>query len=51
MIRKLQAGMMPPPGVDRPDPETYSTLIAALEAKADASPWRVPIPAAGRSRA
>ena len=37
MIRKLQAGMMPPPGVERPDSETYSTLIATLEAKADAA--------------
>ena len=37
MIRKLQAGMMPPPGVERPDSETYSTLIATLETKADAA--------------
>jgi mono/diheme cytochrome c family protein len=36
MIRKLQAGMMPPPGNDRPNPSEYASLIAALEAKADA---------------
>jgi mono/diheme cytochrome c family protein len=35
MIRKLQAGMMPPPGNDRPNPAEYASLIAALEAKAD----------------
>ncbi len=44
MIRKLQAGMMPPPGVDRPDAETYATLIAALEAKADAAAAARPNP-------
>ena len=37
MIRKLQAGMMPPPGVERPDPVTYNGLITTLEAKADAA--------------
>ena len=37
MVRKLQAGMMPPPGVDRPNPELYATLISSLEAKADAA--------------
>jgi hypothetical protein len=35
MIRKLQAGMMPPPGEERPDAATYQALIATLEAKAD----------------
>jgi hypothetical protein len=44
MIRKLQAGMMPPPGVDRPDPETYSGLIASLETKADAAALARPNP-------
>jgi len=32
MIRKLQAGMMPPPGVDRPEPAVYASLITTLEA-------------------
>ena len=36
--------MMPPPGVERPDPETYSTLIATLEAKADAAALAKPNP-------
>jgi len=44
MIRKLQAGLMPPPGVDRPDSETYATLIASLEAKADAAAAARPNP-------
>ncbi len=44
MIRKLQAGMMPPPGVERPDSETYSTLIATLETKADAAALAKPNP-------
>src|SRR5262249_20101226 len=28
MIRKLQAGMMPPPGYKRPDPATYQSFIS-----------------------
>jgi hypothetical protein len=44
MIRKLQAGMMPPPGEDRPDPATYAAFIAALEAKADAAALAHPNP-------
>ena len=31
MIRKLQAGMMPPPGARRPDAAGYAALINALE--------------------
>ena len=31
MIRKLQAGMMPPPGMPRPDPAVYQGFIRALE--------------------
>jgi hypothetical protein len=46
MIRKLQAGMMPPPGSRRPDPATYAALIAALEAKADAAAAARPNPGA-----
>ncbi len=37
MIRKLQAGMMPPPGEERPDAVTHAGFISALEAKADAA--------------
>ena len=36
MIRKLEAGMMPPPGVARPDPSTYAALVATLESTVDA---------------
>lgn len=35
MIRKLQAGMMPPPGATRPQPEEYAALIKALETTID----------------
>ena len=44
MIRKLQAGMMPPPGQERPDPKTYATLISTLEARADAAAIARPNP-------
>ncbi|HEX6163899.1 MAG TPA: DUF1592 domain-containing protein [Vicinamibacterales bacterium] len=36
MIRKLQASMMPPPGMPRPDPATYQTFIRSLENAVDA---------------
>jgi hypothetical protein len=36
MIRKLQASMMPPPGMPRPDPAVYQTFIRALETTVDA---------------
>ncbi len=55
MIRKLQAGMMPPPGVERPDPVLYASLISTLEAKADAAalarpnPGRRPFPRLNRA--
>jgi hypothetical protein len=35
VIRKLQAGFMPPPGAPRPDPATYTALIGALETDVD----------------
>ena len=35
MIRKLQAGMMPPPGSRKPDAESLSGLITALESTLD----------------
>ncbi|MFA5911817.1 MAG: DUF1592 domain-containing protein [Vicinamibacterales bacterium] len=36
MIRKMQASMMPPPGMPRPDPATYQKLITTLETTVDA---------------
>ena len=36
MIRKLQASMMPPPGMPRPDPAAYQGLIHGLESTVDA---------------
>jgi len=36
VIRKLQAGFMPPPLAARPDPATYAALIATLESGVDA---------------
>jgi mono/diheme cytochrome c family protein len=44
MVRKLQAGMMPPPGNERPDPPTYAALISTLESKADAAAAARPNP-------
>src|SRR3954471_752760 len=37
VIRKLQAGFMPPPLAPRPDAATYAALIGALEADVDAA--------------
>src|SRR5262245_44195745 len=37
MIRKLRAGMMPPPGARRPDAATISALVDALETTLDAA--------------
>lgn len=37
VIRKIRAGMMPPPGVDRPDPATLDGFASALESKVDAA--------------
>jgi mono/diheme cytochrome c family protein len=36
MIRKMQASMMPPPGMPRPDPATYQQFIRTLETSVDA---------------
>ena len=36
MIRKLQASMMPPPGMPRPEPAVYQGFIRALETNVDA---------------
>jgi hypothetical protein len=46
MIRKLQAGMMPPPGADRPDPGAYQALIDELEGRADRAALTRPNPGA-----
>src|SRR5207245_4778185 len=35
MIRKLQAGYMPPPTAPRPDPAAHAALVAALETAVD----------------
>jgi len=35
MIRKLRAGMMPPPGTDRPGGDSLTALAVALEARLD----------------
>jgi mono/diheme cytochrome c family protein len=35
MIRKMQASMMPPPGMPRPDPATYQKFITSLETTVD----------------
>ena len=35
MIRKLRAGMMPPPGAPRPSPDTLLTLVETLESRID----------------
>jgi hypothetical protein len=37
VIRKLRAGMMPPTGMDRPDPETRQALIEWMEKELDRS--------------
>ncbi len=44
MIRKLQAGMMPPPPAKRPDAATYRALITALETTVDAANALAPNP-------
>jgi cytochrome c551/c552 len=44
MIRKLRAGMMPPPGVKRPDAATLTALAVALETPIDAAAAARPNP-------
>jgi len=36
MIRKMQASMMPPPGMPRPEPAVYQKFITSLETTVDA---------------
>jgi hypothetical protein len=44
MIRKLRAGMMPPPGARRPDPATIASFVDALETKIDTAAAASPNP-------
>jgi hypothetical protein len=44
MIRKLRAGMMPPPGARRPDPGALAALANALETRIDAAAAQHPNP-------
>jgi len=44
MIRKLRAGMMPPPGARRPDADTQLALVTKLETAVDAAAVRSPNP-------
>ena len=44
IIRKLRTGMMPPPAAQRPDPQTYATLLVALETTVDAAAAANPNP-------
>ena len=44
MIRKLRAGMMPPKGVRRPEPEVLATMAAELETTMDEIAARDPNP-------
>jgi uncharacterized protein DUF1592/uncharacterized protein DUF1588/uncharacterized protein DUF1587/uncharacterized protein DUF1585/uncharacterized protein DUF1595 len=38
VVRKIRAGMMPPPGMRRPDPSTYEAMTAWLENELDRHP-------------
>ena len=44
MIRKLRAGMMPPPGARRPDAATLTALAASLENRVDQAALAAPNP-------
>ena len=44
MIRKLRAGMMPPPGVPRPPQDEVTNFVTGLEDKLDAAAARNPNP-------
>ena len=44
MVVKLRAGMMPPPGVSRPEGDTLDVLVAALERRLDQAAERRPNP-------
>jgi mono/diheme cytochrome c family protein len=44
MIRKLRAGMMPPPGAKRPEPQTLAALVEGLETRIDRAAVLKPTP-------
>ena len=44
MVRKLRAGMMPPPGARRPEPAALTALAAALETRLDRAAVAAPNP-------
>ncbi|MGE4066917.1 MAG: DUF1592 domain-containing protein [Vicinamibacterales bacterium] len=44
VIRKLRAGMMPPVGAKRPEPEAIASLVASLEHTVDTHAARTPNP-------
>jgi hypothetical protein len=44
MVRKLRAGMMPPPGTDPPDAVSLAGLVSALETRLDAAAAAKPNP-------
>jgi hypothetical protein len=44
VIRKLQAGLMPPPGSPRPDASTYAALVTRIETTVDAAAAAKPNP-------
>jgi mono/diheme cytochrome c family protein len=44
IIRKLRAGMMPPPGVKRPDAGTLTAFVTALETRIDRAAAEQPDP-------
>jgi len=46
VIRKLEAGLMPPPAAPRPDPDAYAALVAAIERRVDATAAAKPNPGA-----
>jgi hypothetical protein len=46
MIRKLRAGLMPPPGGPRPAPEAHAALISTLETTIDTAAAAKPNPGA-----
>ncbi len=48
MIRKLRAGMMPPPGQRRPSPDTLLALVETLESTVDRAAARDPNPGSRR---
>jgi len=46
VIRKLQAGLMPPPSSPRPDPDSYGALVSAIERQVDTAAAAKPNPGA-----